>query len=195
MQSVALLERHKADRPSFEVFRRGALSSPQAFRVFALPAGLLFLELRQKPGSGSNGPGKGAVAGAVLGGAVGAVIGCMIDNSMAEGPEVESGFDMMDEEQLIELAQTRKRSFVAKYEEIRSLALDAPGGFRRMLADRTLVGWMSLCDDVLGKMKLEFRDPMAMAVAVETLPRRLGDRVHVNVELDEESARFVKARR
>src|SRR5688500_7143132 len=105
MQSVALLQRHQADRPSFEVHRPGTLSGSRPFRAFALPAGLLFLELRQKPGTGHKGPGKAAIAGAVLGGAVGAVIGGMIDSSTAEAGEIETGFDLLDEEQLVDLAQ------------------------------------------------------------------------------------------
>ena len=77
---------------------------------------------------------------------------------------------------------------MSKYDEIRSISIDAPGGLRRMVADRSLVGWISLDDSVVGKLKLEVRDPMAMAVAVEALPRRLGERVKVNVELDDKDA-------
>ena len=62
MQSVALLERHKADRPSFEVLRRNLLTGNRAFRVFAMPSGLLFLEVRTKPGTGHSGAPKVASA-------------------------------------------------------------------------------------------------------------------------------------
>lgn len=63
-----------------------------------------------------------------------------------------------------------------------------------MIADRSLVGWISLDDAVLGKVSLKVHDQMAMAVAIEALPRRLGERVKVNVELDERT-RFAPVRR
>jgi hypothetical protein len=195
MQSVALLERHKADRPSFEVLRRNLLTGNRAFRVFAMPSGLLFLEVRTKPGTGHSGAPKAAIIGGVLGGAVGAVIGGIIDSNSAPTPERETGFDMLDEDQLIDLARRRKRSFVSKYDEIKSVALDAPGGLGRLLGERSLAGWLSLHDKVLGKLTVEFRDPAEMAVAVDSLPRRLGDRLRMNVKLDEASARFVPVRR
>lgn len=193
MQSVALLQRHAADRPSFEVLRRGAFSGARAFQAFALPRGLLFLELRTKAVAGPSSH-KAALVGGIMGGAIGACVGALIDSRGAVQEEREAGFDMWDEDRLIELAGLRKRSFVSKYDEIRSVSLDAPGSLGRMFADRDLAGWMTLYDRVLGKVVLEFHDPSAMAVAVDGLPRRLGDKVRVNVELDESTARFVRRR-
>jgi hypothetical protein len=194
LQSLTWLQKNAADRPSFEAVLRRGLGGPRPFRVFALPNGLLFLELKQKAGSGGGGPSNVVVAGAVLGGAVGAVIGGIIAGSMSsDEAQTESGFDYYDEDRLIELARTRKRSFVAKYDEIRSVSIDAPGGFGRLFADRKLVGWITLRDQVLGKVAMELRDPSDMSVAVDALPRRLGDRVAVNVRLDAQKARFVPA--
>lgn len=195
LQSMSFLQGNTSDRPSFEVIVRKGLSGPRPYRVFALPNGLLFLELRHKVGNGGGGS-SAVVVGAVLGGAIGAVIGGAIASSMSSASnEVETGFEYFDEDRLIELARTRKRSFVSKYDEIKSVSIDAPGGFGRLFADRTLVGWINLRDQVLGKVTLEVRDPVAMSVAIDALPRRLGERVAVNVRLDQRNAQFVPARR
>lgn len=194
LQSMSWLQGNTADRPSFEAIVRKGLTGPRPYRVFALPNGLLFLPVKTITGGG-GGDGKNAViVGAVLGGAIGAVIGGAIASSMSSGSSgTETGFDYCDEDQLIELAHTRKKSFVSKYDEIRSISIDCPGGFGRLFCDRNLVGWIHLRDQVLGKVTLEIRDPSAMSVAVDTLPRRLGDRVAVNVRLDQRSATFVRA--
>jgi hypothetical protein len=190
LQSLSWLNGNKSDRPSFQVLRGG-----RPFRVFGLKSGLLFLEVRHKPGSGSSsGTSNAVVIGAVAGGAVGALIGGLIAESFKGTDQQDHCYDMCGEEELIEMACHRKRSFVCKYDEIRSISLDAPGALRRMIADRSLVGWISMNDAVLGRFSAQFRDPMDMAVAVEALPRRLGDRVRVNVELDER-AKFVPKRR
>ena len=60
-----------------------------------------------------------------------------------------------------------------------------------MFADSTLAGWIALRDRTLGKITLEIHEQPALAVAVETLPRRLGERVHLNVEFDQQAMRFV----
>ncbi len=176
LQSTKWLAGNTADRPSFAVIVRG-----RPFQVFALPTGLLFLELRHKPGAGGDGKGL-VLAGAIAGGMIGGLIAAGIASSLKGTPDQETGFDLCDEDQLFELARSRKRSFVAKYDEVRSVSMDAPGAFGRIFADRTLVGWITLRDSTLGKVTMEIRDPLAMAIAIETLPRRLSDRVHVNVE-------------
>jgi hypothetical protein len=195
LQSSRWLAGNTADRPSFHAMIRRGLSGPRPFQVFALPTGMLFLELKQKPGTGGNGPNGAVVVGAVLGGAIGACIGAAVAGSTSSGtPELEGGFDMCGEDQLIELARKRKRSFVAKYDEICSVSIDAPGALGRLFAARSLVGWITMHDSTLGKVPMEIRDPLAMAVAVEALPRRLGERVQINVELDPHTTRFVPKR-
>jgi hypothetical protein len=131
------------------------------------------------------------VAGAVMGGMVGAIIGAAIANSMVTTSVREENLDVCPEETLIELARARKKSFVAKLDEIISLTIDAPSSFGRLFADSTLAGWITLRDKCLGKITLEIHDQPALAIAVENLPRRLGERVHINVELDQQALRFV----
>jgi hypothetical protein len=193
LQSTKWLAGNTADRPSFAVTIGGTFTGPRPFQVFALPTGLLFLELRNKPGAGGDGQ-KLVMAGAIAGGLIGGLIAAGIASSMSGTPDRETGFDLCDEDQLFELARTRKRSFVAKLDEIRSVSIDAPGSFGRIFADRSLVGWITLRDSTLGKVTMRIRDPLAMAVAIDALPRRLGDRIHVNVELDDRTTRFVPKR-
>jgi len=50
MQSAAWLQSHGGDRPSFEATVCRTFST-LPYQVFAMPQGLLFLELRNKPGS------------------------------------------------------------------------------------------------------------------------------------------------
>jgi hypothetical protein len=193
LQSTAWLNKSTHDRPSFMVTRRGMFGGPRPFQVFALPTGLLFLELKNKVGVG-NGPNGAVVAGAVLAGPLGALMGAAIANNCSGPAEQENGFDLYDEDQLFELAGSRKRSFVAKKDEIKWISLDPAGFMDRTFTDSSLVGWMTLSDRCLGKVTLGIHNQLAMSVAVEAFPKRFGDRVQVNVALDERTMRFVPKR-
>lgn len=194
LQSTGWLQGCSTDRPSFQALIARGLSSPRPFQVFSLPNGFLFLELRNQPGSRGNAASGAVVAGAVLGGAIGAVIGGMIAGSASQDATVESGFERCSEDELFELARSRKRSFVAKHEEIVSVSIDAPGALGKTFGNGKLAGWITLRDRVLGKVKMEVRDQSALALALEILPRRLGDRVRANVELDARTMKFVPKR-
>jgi hypothetical protein len=187
------MQQNTSDRPSFNaVIRRTFSKTP--YQVFAMPRGLLFLERRIASSGGGGGNHTNAiVAGAVLGGALGAVIGAAISESCqgSAATERDEHLEAYPEETLIELARTRKKSFVTKYDEIISLAIDAPGSLARMFADSTLAGWITIRDKCLGKITAEIHEQPALAVAAENLPRRLGERVQINVELDQKALRFV----
>jgi hypothetical protein len=191
LQSMALLQGHTGDRPSFEatVCR---LFSARPYQVFAMPPGLLFLEMRNKAGATKDNT-NALVAGAVLGGMIGACIASALVNSNTM--EAETGLDMCSEEELFELARKRKRSFVSKYDDVSSVAITAPSGWDRLFAPSTLAGYITLRDKTLGKVKMEIHDQAAMSVAVDALPRRLAERVWVNVEFDQRNTRFVPKRR
>ena len=191
LQSTAWVQKNTNDRPSFRARTRGTFSGPRKYQVFALPKGLLFLELRNKLGSDGDTAKRAIMAGAVLGGLVGAAMGAALAGAASGPAEGEESFEMSGEAELLELARSRKRSFVAKFEEIQTISIDAPGSLGRMFADNTLAGWITLRDSCLGKVKLEIHAQPEMAVAVDALPRRLGNRVRVNVEFDEGKMRFV----
>jgi hypothetical protein len=153
-----------------------------------MPQGLLFLQRRDKTTPGKDNT-NAMVVGAVLGGMMGACIAAALtDNSTAQS---ETGLENLREEDLFELARTRKSSFVSKLDEIKSVSIDAPGSFGRLFAASTLAGTITLRDRKLGKVTMEVHDQAALAVAVDTLPRRLGDRVRVNVVFDRDRTMFV----
>jgi hypothetical protein len=121
---------------------------------------------------------------------MGACIGAAIAGSMS-GAENNENLDLCSEEELFEMAKKRKRSFVAKNDDILSVSIDAPRGWSRMFADSSLAGWILIRDRRLGKLTLEVHDQAALSVAVDALPRRFSDRAFVNVELDRHTAKFV----
>ena len=186
LQSTSILANHTGDRPSFVADISRGLFNSGHFQVFALPQGLLFLELRLRD-YGNLGPSSHG------GGLAGAMAACREGERYGFAPEDkwETGFDAHSEEQLFELAAERKKSFVSKLDEIQAVSIDAPGFLGRMFGDSSLAGCITIRDKSLGKVLLEVKDPAALSVAVDALPRRLGSRVQVNVAFDQNSRRFV----
>lgn len=190
LQSASWLNGHTGDRPSFEALVLRTFST-QNYKVFAMPQGLLFLQIKKKAGDVSD-PNKGAiVAGAVLGGMLGAAIAAGIANSMSNPREVEQNYDLLSEEELLALVRTRRKSFVVKNEDVTAVSIEAPGGWARLFGDNNLAGNISMRTRTQGTVKMEVHDQASLSVAVDALPRRLGQRVLVNVELDRRSAKFV----
>jgi hypothetical protein len=201
LQSTRWLAGHAGDRPSFQADIHRGLFSSGHFQVFAMPQGLLCLELRFKDQGGfaNNGPSAGAIAcmqfGAIGGLAAGLQMARDAQRYGTAAPDrYETGMEMRSDEELFELARSRRKSFVSKYDEIRLASIDAPGFLGRALGDSKLAGCITLRDRSLGKVKLEIRDQSALSVAVDALPRRLGDRLRTNVEFDRQSMRFVPKR-
>jgi len=190
LQSATILAEHTGDRPSFQADVSRGLFNSGHFQVFAMPQGLLFLEMRLRDygnlGSGqSYGTG---LAGASAAWNDGQRYG------FAPPDKWETGLDAKGEDELLELARERRKSFVSKLDEICAVSIDAPGFFARTLGDSSLEGTITLRDRTLGKVYAEIRDASAMSVAVDALPRRLGDRLQLNVQFDRNSRRFVPKR-
>jgi hypothetical protein len=190
LQSANWLNSHTGDRPSFHA-KVCRTFSTRTFQVFAMQQGLLFLESRGKGAGGASDEQqqKAMMMGMFFGGVLGAAVAQAVVNNMPEQPQ--ENFDLCSEEELFELAKRRKRSFVAKNDEILSVSIDAPRGFSRLFADSTLAGTIVVRDRRLGKLTLEVHDQAALSVAVDALPRRFADRCFVNVELDRNTAKFV----
>ena len=187
LQSVAILNRNPSDRPSFHAMVSRTFST-RPYQVFLMPQGILFLQRRDKPAAVNTNT-NAIVVGAVLGGAIGACVASAITSNAA--PEAETGLENLREEDLFELARTRKRSFVSKLDEILSVSIDAPGSWGRMFANSSLAGWITLRDRKLGKVTMEVHDQADLSVAVDALPRKLGERVFVNVEFDRDRTLFI----
>ena len=188
LQSTSILAQPTGDRPSFQADVSRGLFNSGHFQVFAMPQGLLFLEMRLRDygNLGPDAPCGGGLAGAAAAWREGERYG------FAPPDKWETGLDAKCEDELLEMARERRKSFVSKLDEIRSVSIDAPGFFGMMFGDSTLQGTITLRDRKLGKVLIDIRDASAMSVAVDALPRRLGDRVTLNAQFDAKSRRFVR---
>jgi hypothetical protein len=191
LQSASWLQQFSSDRPSFHAIVCRTLLPNLPYQVFVMPQGLLYVQSRHKPGSGGSNN-NAVVIGAVMGGMIGACIGAAIASASetASSSQIEN-LDSLTEDQLFQLAATRKKSFVSRMDEILSISVDVPGSWSRLVSASTLAGWVTVRDRKLGKVAMEIHDQAALSVAVDALPRRFGDRVFINCELDRDSARFV----
>ena len=198
LRSSSIMANHTGDRPSFQAdVSRGWFGSGH-FQVFAMPQGLLFLQMQLKDygnlGSNANYAGMAmAMSFGAIGGLAAGMAAARDAERYGERPEDkwETGLDALSEDELLDMAKSRRKSFVAKNAEISAVSIDAPGAFSRALGDSSLQGTITLRDRTLGKVSLEIRDAAAMSVAVDALRRHLGDRVQVNVQFDQQSMRFL----
>ncbi|HEX5106243.1 MAG TPA: hypothetical protein VFV87_20630 [Pirellulaceae bacterium] len=195
LQSNRWMQGNTSDRPSFDVLISRGLGGARRFQVFLMTKGLLCLDKGPpRAGGGGGGDNNGAiVAGAMLGGLAGAAIAhALTSNSGGSCHAHEERYDLCDEDELLELAAARKKSFVAFYDDIGGVSLDVPGMWEKIFGDGRTVGWITLREKSLGKVAMEVRDPAQMQVAIDTLPRRLGPRVQVNLQLDPRTTTYVR---
>jgi hypothetical protein len=186
------MQGNTSDRPSFSVLISRGLGE-RRFQVFAMTKGLLCLDKGPAKSGGIGDAGNRAVlTGAVLGGAIGAMVGAAIASNMPGSAGREERYDLCDEDELLDLAAARKKSFCAFYDKITGVSLDAPGFWGRNFGDGRTVGWITLRETSLGKVTMEVRDASVMSVAIDSLPRRLGARAQVNLQLDPRTRTFVK---
>jgi hypothetical protein len=199
LQSNRWVSQHTGDRPSFQADIQRGLFGSGHFQVFAMPAGLLCLEMRHKDygNLGQNTPNYGAwmMFGAIGGLAAGLAAARDAERyGSALAQRWEAGFDVMEEDELLELARQRRKSFVCKLDEIRSVVINPPSLLSRTLGDGSLAGIITLRDKSMGRVVMEVRDQTHLSVAVDALPRRLGERAKVNVAFDQQTRRFVPRR-
>jgi hypothetical protein len=192
------MQGNTSDRPSFSVLISRGLGE-RRFQVFAMTKGLLCLDKGPAKSGGIGGIGgigdagnRAVLTGAVLGGAIGAMVGAAIASNMPGSAGREERYDLCDEDELLDLAAARKKSFCAFYDKITSVSLDAPGFWGRNFGDGRTVGWITLRESSLGKITMEVRDASEMSVAIDSLPRRLGARALVNLHLDPRTRTFVR---
>jgi hypothetical protein len=190
LQSNQWLSGHTGDRPVIDAIIAGFVTAPRCYQVFIMKKGLLYLDLGpEKKAGGQLSPGA-AVAAGVLGGAVGGLIAGMVAQSMAGPEERGPRYDMQDDDTLLEMARGSKHSFVSLYNEIDSVSIDAPGFLSELFGNGKTAAWIKVRDRANGRVCMEIRGVSAVAAAAESLPRRLGDRVKVNVELDRRTLRY-----
>jgi hypothetical protein len=191
LQSSKWLAGHTSDRPVIDaIIARGLFGSPRCFQVFVMQKGMLFLDLGPERKGRSNMPAGAMVAAGVLGGAVGGLVAGMVAESMS-GPEQRGPrYDMHDDDTLLEMARGSRYSFVSLYGDVKYVSIDAPGFWAGLFGSGKTAAWITLRDRAIGKVQMEIRDVAAVMAAIEGLPRRLGDRLHNNVELDRRTLRY-----
>lgn len=183
----------KSDRPEFEVRIKRPPVACRRYQVIAFTPGILLLDLG--PPKAQAGDGNTAMICGILGGLVGAYLGAALEGAMeSQSANLDSSYARYSDDQLIQIARGRKHSMVALYDDIESASIDAPSTMDKIYRGRGLVGWISLHEKTLGKLKMEVRDLSSMAMAMKILPSRLGDRAKVNVEFDDEHCVFVRKR-
>jgi len=190
LATTSILANHTGDRPSFQGDVSRGLFKSGHFQIFAMPQGLLFLEMRLRD-YGNLGP-QAPMGGGVMGAAAAWQEGERY--GFAPPDKWETGLDAMSEGELLDLARHRRKSFVSKMDEITSVTIDSPGILSRAFGDSTLQGTITLRDAKLGKVLIDIKDAAAMTVAVEALPRRLSHRCLVRVQFDRKTMRFMPLR-
>jgi hypothetical protein len=181
------MQKHTGDRPSFDAFIcRSIFFGTRRYRVFVMARGLLFLPLEDHPATKAP-----PVMGTGLAGAVRTMeYASEWYARQPIPPECQADFDIKSDDELLKLAGERKQSFVAKQEEIVKLTIDPPGPIARLLGT-SVAGVITLRDRALGTIAMEIRDQFPLAIAVESLPKRLRERTVVNVQWDEPSRKFL----
>jgi hypothetical protein len=166
------------------------------FQVFAFDKGLLFLDLGNEEKEQFDEPGQAlGWVGAICGGYRGARVGALMEQALVSTTVKRSASDYAfhSDDDLIELAKERPRSFVARYEEIETAAIEAPDFFERLCHARDLQGFLTLREGTVGKVRLRIVDLESMREAIDTCSQRLGDRLTVRAEFDQQQRRFVSA--
>jgi hypothetical protein len=200
LSSNRWMSQHQGDRPSFQADISRGLFSSGHFQVFSMPQGLLCLEMRHKDYGNLGQHGHNVGAAWFMFGAIGGIaagLAAARDNQRYGGAPAqrwEASFDTMQEDELLELARERKKSFVCKLDEITSARIDAPSGLSNLIGDGSLAGIIRLRDRAIGKIVMQVRDQTHLAVAVDALARRLGDRAQIHVAFDDRLRRFVRRR-
>lgn len=190
LRTAAIAEKSATDRPTFAARYNG-----RDYHVICFTNAFMFLNASHPKAQGGN-PGQSAVVvGAVLGGVVGAMIGAAI----AEGSRYDSGsqtgykenLSLYTDDQLIDLARQRQHSVVCEYEDVISASVDSPGYFGRNFGNAKLVGNVTIRDKTQGKLVLSISSQQDMLVAIQALPKKLGDIVQINLVWDEAKHAFV----
>ena len=179
-------------RPEFEIRMKRKSSYNQAYQVFGLEKGLLMLNMGHA-GSNSQLNGDFSLAGGLLGGGIGRLIGNAIESaSEVTMMESESKFTRCSDAELIDLARELKGSLVAKYDEITSISIDAPGFLDVICRGGSVAGIITVKEQTLGKMTWEICDVNSLATAFEFLPAKFEEITRVNAVMENGGTRLVK---
>lgn len=190
LESSRLLEEHCQDRPTCQ----GRIGN-RRFQLFCFEPALLFIDLgSEREYQQYEAAMEGALVGGVCGGLVGAAIGQAVQRGL-QGPQRTkrpTNIRNCSEAELFELAKLRKRSFVVVKEAIRRIRIEAPTGFERIFASKSLQGFLRLKARGVGSVMFEFHCLNEMAIAIEALPSRLPCDMPVDAVYHKRHKQFVR---
>jgi hypothetical protein len=189
LQSSGWMQSRIGDRPGFEATVSRGFSS-QSLNVFFMPQGILFLDKARQAGADRDAARNAMVAGAAMGGLVGALVGSAIGSALSRPVEERENFDMVTNEQLLIYARSRKKSFLSVLEDVRSIAVDAPGTLGRIFGGG-VAGWITVRDKRLGKISIEVKQSTSLQAAADAIGRRYGELAKINIRWDDAKSRYV----
>ncbi len=188
LESSGWMQSRVGERPAFQALVSRGFSS-RMLHVFLMPQGFLFLQKLKRRQNDGDTMRNAVAAGAAVGGLMGAMMGAALAGASNRPVEEDENFEMSANDHILSLARSRKGSFIALNDDIRSVTFNAPGVIGRMFG--SVAGWITVRDNRLGKITIEVKDPSALASMVEAAPKRFGDRANVNVRWDDAKMRYV----
>jgi hypothetical protein len=164
---------------AFNARRMGSMLSPEVlYRVYFAPGGLFFIRV---------GGERGTSAYMRFG-----LIGLLVHAFQNPKGKVEEKVSDLDQRSLKDRLEDHKANFRTAFSEIRSATIDPRAIFTTTGKN---CGRMVMKFEEHGKKTFEFEEIQAMKVAVDELPKVLGDRLKVNVEWNDKKKKFVKRRK
>jgi hypothetical protein len=172
-------------------------SSGRDYQVFAFDVGLLYLDLgrlQAKEDATEQGQALSWV-GAFCGGQHGAQLGSLMEQALGASSDYRrtTEFNAYSDDELIDLAQQRRQSFVVRYEDIKRAAIEGPDFIEWLFNGKNLQGFLTLKEKTVGKVRLKILDVESMTDAISTCSKRFGDRLSVNAEYDRRQRKYVLA--
>ncbi len=186
LESSKLMNGHTGGRATFH----GSIGD-RWYQVFCMEDGLLFLDVLNSA-KGKMTDAKFAMVGGLLGGMVGASVGMMLDQQAHEKLNRDLQLhSLQGDDELLAMAKGRKHSFVVFYDEFKWSKLEAPPRKKASQPNFPWQGRFTFKAKGIGKKQMDLLDANVMAVAVDSLPRRMGDRFTVNAHFDDQLFLYV----
>ena len=101
---------------------------------------------------------------------------------------------LLSNDELVELARQRKRSFVAQYDEIKWARIEPADTLERMLYGGQYQGTITFREKTVGKVTIQVYDQQCMETAIDAFSDRLPDVADIRAEFDLRQHRYVVKR-
>ncbi len=190
-----LLEKFGEDRPVFHGRLSRGLRRTRFFQVFACRTGFLCLELTYQKRGDFDPLAFFRWMAAIWFGPL-AIIAqvIMARKSVRHEAALDLSSAMLGNEEVVELARERKRSFVARYDDMQSAHIEPPGEFERFLYGNHYQGTVTFREKTVGKVTIHIYDRQCMDTAIDAFSERLSDIAEIRAEFDLRQRRFIAKR-